>query len=58
MRNSPLNSIFKTEEDLIDCVMTSCHVPWIINGTAMTKYANKRYMDGIQRKIQNAKTDA
>jgi len=39
-------SNFKTDIDLIDCVMTSCHVPWIINGSATARYANKRYMDG------------
>lgn len=39
-------SHFKTGDDLIECVMTSCHVPWIINGSATVEYGNRRYMDG------------
>lgn len=39
-------SEFKTKEDVISCVMTSCHIPWIIDGNATSEYQNKSYMDG------------
>lgn len=37
---------FGSVEDLIDCVMTSCHVPWVIDGTAFAEYGDARFMDG------------
>jgi hypothetical protein len=39
-------SEFNSIDDLIECVMTSCHVPWIIDCNATNKYRDKRYMDG------------
>ena len=37
-------STFKNVEHLIDCILQSCHIPYIIDGNA--RY-NERYMDGI-----------
>jgi len=37
-------SRFKNVEHLIDCILQSCHIPYVINGKA--RY-NDRYIDGI-----------
>jgi hypothetical protein len=37
-------STFKNVEHLIDCILQSCHIPYIIDGNA--RY-NERYIDGI-----------
>lgn len=39
-------SDFNSVDDLIDCVMASCHVPWVIDGTFTSEYGKARYMDG------------
>ena len=37
---------FDSADDLIRCALTSCHVPWVIDGTAVTEYGRNLYMDG------------
>ena len=37
---------FQSVDDLVECAMASCHVPWVIDGTATTSYGGSRFMDG------------
>jgi hypothetical protein len=39
-------SHFKTREDLIDALLTSCHIPWYFDGRWMTKYRGHFALDG------------
>lgn len=37
---------FGSRDQLIDCVIASCHLPWLLDGTSTTEYGGGRYMDG------------
>lgn len=37
---------FESVEDIVNCVIASCHVPWVIDGNAIVKYKGSHYMDG------------
>jgi hypothetical protein len=43
---SELLTSFDDRDDLIDGLLTSCHVPFFLDGKAMTTYRGKKYFDG------------
>jgi hypothetical protein len=43
-------SKFKNKDHIIDCILRSCHIPYVIDGFASYK---KKYMDGISPHIFN-----
>jgi hypothetical protein len=50
LTDSNLNRVsknkFKTAEDVVDCVLASCHVPWVLDGNMCGVYTECKYMDG------------
>ncbi|MCX7343523.1 MAG: hypothetical protein NT128_05215 [Proteobacteria bacterium] len=45
LRNE-LVSTFHSDEDLVDTLMASCHLPWVINGNFFTKWRGNTCIDG------------
>ena len=39
-------SEFHSLDDMLDCAIASCHVPWVINGSSMLEYRENWYLDG------------
>ena len=45
-KNPKLVSCFSNREELIECLMASCHIPILLNGRPTTVYKNESVIDG------------
>lgn len=56
-RKQELTSIYKTKEELYQCIVKSCFIPFLFNKEMTYKYNDKEYIDGLFPHIFNNRSE-